>query len=125
MGLRQMLTAMAVAMLVGVAACGAGENATDSNQDGADAPTGEPVDYDFTAVTVDGETFEGASIEGEPAVLWFWAPWCPTCAAQAPDVNAMADAYRDEVAIIGVGGMDDAEALPEFIERTGDRKSVV
>ena len=25
--------------------------------------------------TIDGETFDLASLQGEDVVLWFWAPW--------------------------------------------------
>jgi thiol-disulfide isomerase/thioredoxin len=31
----------------------------------------------FDAKTVDGKDFSGQSLAGKPAVLWFWAPWCP------------------------------------------------
>jgi thiol-disulfide isomerase/thioredoxin len=37
----------------------------------------------FTARTVTGATFDGRRLSGKPVVLWFWAPWCPTCRAQA------------------------------------------
>ncbi|MGH8775288.1 MAG: TlpA disulfide reductase family protein [Jiangellaceae bacterium] len=56
------------------------------------------MDLTFTATTVDGEQFAGSSLAGRPAVLWFWAPWCPTCVAEAPDVLAVADRHGDQVA---------------------------
>ncbi|WP_157930417.1 redoxin domain-containing protein [Glycomyces xiaoerkulensis] len=122
MRVRPAMTALAAVLLLAAASCGAdGDEPADS---GAGIPAeservGEPVDYDFTATTVDGEPFEGTSLKGAPTVLWFWAPWCPTCAAQGSDVNAAADRWGDEINLIGVGGMADSEALPEFIERTG------
>ena len=38
---------------------------------------------DFTATTLSGAPFNGASLQGKPAVLWFWTPWCPFCNAEA------------------------------------------
>ena len=38
---------------------------------------------DFTGTTLSGAPFDGASLQGKPAVLWFWTPWCPFCNAEA------------------------------------------
>ena len=35
----------------------------------------------FTGTTLSGAPFNGASLQGKPAVLWFWTPWCPFCNA--------------------------------------------
>ena len=69
----------------------------------------------FTGTTVDGKPFDGKSLAGKPAVLWFWAPWCPVCLQQAPGVRAAAEQYGDKVTIVGVAGLDKAAAMPEFI----------
>ncbi len=72
----------------------------------------------FSGRTVDGAAFEGSSLAGKPAVLWFWAPWCPTCRAQAPGVTGLAAEYDDEVEFVGVGGLDDGPAIADFAEST-------
>ena len=46
------------------------------------------------------------SLEGVPAVLWFWAPWCPTCRAQIPTVSGLGKEYAGRVHVVGVGGLD-------------------
>jgi thiol-disulfide isomerase/thioredoxin len=69
----------------------------------------------FTATTLDGKPFDGASLQGQPAVLWFWAPWCPVCLGQAPGVREAVSRYGDRVAIISVAGLDKTEAMPEFV----------
>jgi len=69
---------------------------------------------DFKATTVDGDSFEGSSLAGTPALLWFWAPWCPTCRSQVPQVEGIAKEYAGDVAVIGVGSLDSAEAIAEF-----------
>jgi thiol-disulfide isomerase/thioredoxin len=70
----------------------------------------------FTARTIDGEPFDAASLAGKPALLWFWAPWCATCAGQADMVAEMRAAYdREKLGIVGIAGMGDNAAMHEFV----------
>ncbi len=80
-------------------------------------PTPDPVPdtLTFTSTTVDGQPFDGASLTGKPVLLWFWAPWCPTCRGQADEVEAIARDYAGRVAVIGVGSLsDDTDAIKRF-----------
>jgi peroxiredoxin len=86
------------------------------------APTGTastagavPPVLAFTARTVSGAEFNGATLAGRPTVLWFWAPWCPTCAGQAKGVKATAEQLVGKVNVVGVGGLDNEEAMRRFI----------
>ena len=56
------------------------------------APTARADDLNFTGTTLSGAGFNGASLQGKPAVLWFWTPWCPFCNQEAPNVSAVAAA---------------------------------
>lgn len=116
-GRRVWLAMVAVAVLA-LAACGAD---TGSGGGSAEAAGGEkPVDLSFTVPTVDGGEFDGASLAGKPAVLWFWAPWCATCAAEAGHVSALADDYAGKVTVVGVAGLDDSLAnMRQFVDLTG------
>ena len=69
--------------------------------------TAVPATLQFRAETVDGRPFSGASLAGKPVVLWFWAPWCPTCRSQIPQVQDLAARYGDRVGVVGVGSLDD------------------
>jgi thiol-disulfide isomerase/thioredoxin len=80
---------------------------------GADAV---PASLDFTATTVSGADFAGADVAGKPVVLWFWAPWCPTCRGQGPDVAALAEQYGDRVTVVGVGSLDSGDAIAGFAD---------
>lgn len=118
MRLRRAVLAMAAAGTLAVAACGG--TGTESGAAGEDGSGGTPVDLSFTVPTVDGGEFEGASLAGKPAVLWFWAPWCVTCAAEAPHVSALADDYAGQATVIGVAGLHDSiEYMQQFIDLTG------
>lgn len=78
----------------------------------------ENAQLDFAAQTLDGRPFSGASLSGRPAVLWFWAPWCPLCQRDAPMVARMA-AEHTKVTFVGVGAQDRLDALRAFATRYG------
>lgn len=102
------LVLLAAALAVLVAGCGSG-------------PAADPSQLQFTAKTLDGKPFSGASLKGRPAVLWFWAPWCPTCQREAPLV-AEAAAANPTVTFVGVGAQDSLPALQEFATKYGADK---
>ena len=102
-----------------------------SSEDGSDQPTEDPdasaedsgstqdgdavpALLDFSGRTVDGGSFDGASLADSPTVLWFWAPWCPTCRGQIPQVEGLADDFGDRVDVVGIGSLDSAEAIADF-----------
>lgn len=105
------LVVLLATVLLTLAGCGDQTGASRSWSEVAG--TGESADYDFTATTLDGEAFSGASLEDRPAVLWFWAPWCPTCRAQSGAVSRLSEEYAGEVAVIGVGGLDSESAIED------------
>jgi thiol-disulfide isomerase/thioredoxin len=72
----------------------------------------------FTATTMDGARFDAATLAGKPTLLWFWAPWCPTCGAEAPQVTRLAARYAGKVNVVGVAGLDKLSAMREFVART-------
>ncbi len=69
----------------------------------------------FTGRTLDGAAFDAATLAGKPALLWFWAPWCATCAAQAGSVTNVQAEYGDRIGILGVGGMGSTTEMEEFV----------
>jgi thiol-disulfide isomerase/thioredoxin len=109
------LLAVIAATLIVLAGCGSQGSAIGAPGDVSG--TGKSADYSFTATTIDGTRFEGTSLEGKPAVLWFWAPWCPTCRAQIAGVSRLAEEYAGKVAVIGVGGMDSEAAIRDVAAR--------
>ncbi|MET7835582.1 redoxin domain-containing protein [Micromonospora sediminicola] len=79
------------------------------------APARVPKTLAFDAKTLDGTAFSAAALAGRPVVLWFWAPWCATCASQAWTVAEIAPSYRDTVPIVGVAGLGQQKAMKEFV----------
>jgi thiol-disulfide isomerase/thioredoxin len=79
------------------------------------APKPVPEKLRFTAETVDGKKFSGASLAGKPAMLWFWAPWCSNCQAEAPTIAKAAKDSR--VQLVGVAAQDQVSAMQDFVDR--------
>ncbi|MEO3769588.1 redoxin domain-containing protein [Micromonospora sp. B9E7] len=79
------------------------------------APAQVPDVLRFTGTTLTGAAFDAAQLAGRPVVLWFWAPWCATCASQAWTVAEIAPKYRDTVPIVGVAGLGEQRAMKEFV----------
>lgn len=113
-----------VALIVAgaLALAGCGDAATGGQQDPAGSATtaaGSSAaggSYDFAVATLDGATFEGRTLAGKPAVLWFWAPWCPTCLMQAKKVNALAVDYAGKATVVGVAGLGKVPEMREFVD---------
>ncbi|WP_412740784.1 TlpA family protein disulfide reductase [Krasilnikovia sp. MM14-A1259] len=94
------------------AAAGAGAPASGT---GGSAGTAVPANLQFTGRTLDGAAFDAATLAGRPTLLWFWAPWCATCAAEAQSVADLKDTYADRIAVLGIAGMGDNTAMHKFV----------
>jgi thiol-disulfide isomerase/thioredoxin len=73
---------------------------------------------DFTGSTLSGAPFNGSSLNGKPAVLWFWTPWCPFCNQEAPNVSQVA-AANPQVTFVGVAARSDVAAMQNFVSKYG------
>ena len=71
---------------------------------------------DFTGTSLSGAPFNGSALQGKPAVLWFWTPWCPFCNAEAPSVGAVA-AANPGVTFVGVAARSDVGAMADFVSK--------
>ncbi|CAN1488889.1 MAG TPA: hypothetical protein DEP24_01960 [Mycobacterium sp.] len=74
------------------------------------------ADLNFSGTTLSGAPFNGASLQGKPAVLWFWTPWCPFCNQEAPSVSAVA-AANPKVTFVGVSTRADVSAMANFASK--------
>ncbi|MGH3595507.1 MAG: protein disulfide oxidoreductase [Mycobacterium sp.] len=121
-GLR-LIASLAVAAVL-VAACGShpGSESSAAPRDTWDAatqpPEARPVPEQlrFIAKTLDGQDFHGQSLLGKPAVLWFWASWCPICQGEAPMLGDVAVSHP-AVTFVGVAGLGQVSAMKEFVDK--------
>ncbi|BCY12557.1 redoxin domain-containing protein [Actinoplanes sp. L3-i22] len=111
---RRALLTLPLAMLAaGCAAPPAATSAPVTAGSGSGAPL--PDALRFTGTTLDGAPYDAAQLAGKPAVLWFWAPWCATCAGQAQSVGDFHEEYGDRLTFLGVAGMGTVKAMHEFV----------
>lgn len=54
-----------------------------------------------------------------PILLWAWAPHCPTCAAEAPAVEAFSKKNANAVTVVGIGTQDDFAQAEDFVSTYG------
>jgi thiol-disulfide isomerase/thioredoxin len=74
-----------------------------------------PASLKFTGTTLDGKAFDAATMAGKPTILWFWAPWCATCASEAMSISDLQDEYAGRLNILGIAGMGNNRDMHEFV----------
>lgn len=60
-------------------------------------------------VSVAGKPIALASYRGQPLVVHFWATWCPTCRAEAGNIDAVAE--NNPVVTVAVKSGSDADLM--------------
>ncbi|GAA0806482.1 TlpA family protein disulfide reductase [Spirilliplanes yamanashiensis] len=111
------LLAAAIAAALALTGCGgAGQPAPATTPAVAGSAAGAVAEtLRFTGTTLTGRPYDAAALAGRPAVLWFWAPWCATCASQAWSVSDVAAEYGDRLGIVGIAGMGQKDAMAGFV----------
>lgn len=110
------LLAVLPALAIVAAACGGGGGSPGRE---AAATAGADSLLAFSAPMLTGGDLAGASLQGHDSVLWFWAPWCTVCRAEAPSIVAAAEDLAGEVRLIGVAGRGEVSEMKAFVEETG------
>jgi thiol-disulfide isomerase/thioredoxin len=96
-----------VALLLGAAACGGGD-------DGADQTL---PDVTLPPLQGDGPPLELAGLSG-PAVVNLWATWCAPCRRELPAFQDVSE-QRTDVAFVGVDIGEDPAAAQAFLDDLG------
>ncbi|WP_305784226.1 redoxin domain-containing protein [Symbioplanes lichenis] len=102
---RRVLLAATAALALG--ACGSPAPATSG--------AAKPQLLAFTGRTLDGTPYDAATLAGKPTILWFWAPWCATCASEAMSIADLHDEYGDRLNILGIAGLGGNKEMHEFV----------
>lgn len=76
---------------------------------------------DFTLKNLDGEEVSLSDYVGKPAVLNFWASWCPPCKEEMPNFNELSNQYGKTGDVIFLmvnitdGGRETIETATAFL----------
>lgn len=107
-----------IVILVGIVAIAAVFGLMLARQNQGQPTSGAAPDFEFT--TFEGETMRLSDLRGNVVVLNFWASWCTPCAAEAPELEATWQAYKDQnVVFLGVAYADNGPRSLEFMDRYG------
>ena len=75
----------------------------------------------FRLVTVTGEVYTQETLKGKPALLMFWAPWCPVCQRELP---LLRDFYRTrkppQLRVLTIGFADLRQNVDAYINAHPD-----
>lgn len=105
-------------------------------QEGEDvSSTGAMVLPDFSVASLDGVSTQLSSVYGKPALVGFWATWCPPCNAEAPVIQKLYETYGDRVNFMMIDSASDGRdnldvvkswlkdgnySYPVYIDETGE-----
>ena len=65
--------------------------------------------------TIDGRTLTNADIAGRFVVLNFWAPWCPPCVREMPDIDRFAQSPAGKNALVIGLAIDEPANVDKFV----------
>jgi thiol-disulfide isomerase/thioredoxin len=67
--------------------------------------------------SVRGKTVSISDFKGKPLVFNFWAPWCPPCRAEAPELVKVYENYKTKgVQFLAVAIRDSDENIVQFVK---------
>lgn len=68
----------------------------------------------------DGSTFQTSRAEGKVVLVYWWASWCPFCAAQAPHIQKLWDArHAHGLMMLGLSVDQRIEDARAYMQRRG------
>jgi len=122
---RKLMVLLAVFVVVAAACAGSETGGEPAAADPATAPGANAASdaanaADFEFALFDGSLTSIASFSGKPAVVNFWASWCPSCVAEmSAAFRPVAEELDDQVAFIGLNIQDERDRALELLDVTG------
>ena len=89
----------------------------------AEPESEDPLAPDFSVYNGEGESVYFSDFAGRPAVINFWASWCPPCRSELPAFESAWETYGDRVEFLMVdltdGSRETVEIAQSFIAEEG------
>lgn len=64
-----------------------------------------------------GPRVDLASLRGRPAIIHFWASWCPPCVKEAPQIARLAGELHGRATLVGVDWSDSQADAARFVRQ--------
>lgn len=75
------------------------------------------IAQNFTVNSLEGDSFDLASLKGKVVLITFWSTKCAICVAEIPNLNKLAASYDDkDVVFLGLALQDERE-LKRFLKK--------
>ncbi len=74
---------------------------------------------DFSLPAIDGSEMSLSELRGQPALLNFWATWCPPCRQEMPHLQAVSETFAGKAHVIGVDQGETADQVAAFADEIG------
>ena len=77
--------------------------------------------FDFEALDLDGQTFDGRSLRGKTVLIDFWAIWCAPCVKAFPQLSRLQDELGgDTFQVLGMAAYSGGPArVKQFLSDKG------
>jgi cytochrome c biogenesis protein CcmG, thiol:disulfide interchange protein DsbE len=72
-----------------------------------------------------GPRVDLASLRGKPALVNFWASWCPPCRQEAPELKRFDETLGNKANLVGVDWNDTTDNAKKFIAQAGWRYPIL
>ena len=80
--------------------------------------TGTKFDF-FKDKAIDGFKVDAKTLEGKIVVLNFWFIGCPPCRMEIPELNKLAELYKDDADVVFIApALDDSYSIKKFTKET-------
>lgn len=80
----------------------------------------------FRARTLDGESFDNASLKGKVVLIQFWTTWCRYCRGDQPAVDGIASKYKDkDLVVLAVSVNESRSTVRKYLDSNPRTAKVV
>lgn len=76
---------------------------------------------DFSLQTFDNQSVSLSSLTGQAVFVDFWAAWCPFCVEEMPQIEKIAQEFKDDLVVLGIhrSETEDIETGRKFAKDRG------
>ncbi|UYL08929.1 TlpA family protein disulfide reductase [Bdellovibrio sp. SKB1291214] len=77
----------------------------------------------FTAKSLDGQSFDLNQMKGKVVILNFWASWCGPCVEEVPSLIKLIKEYKGDIQLIAVSGDSNEQDIHVFLKSFPELKA--
>lgn len=80
----------------------------------------------FRAKSLDGETFDNASVSGKVVLVQLWATWCGYCKSDQPAVDEVVETYGQQgLVVLAVNSGESKRKVQQYLADSPRKGSII